>query len=106
MMTWHELINRPLVRRGFKWDGTMASVRGHLSDEELEIAQPRLSHDENGPFLMLNTLHGWSRTLPDDWIVSVRWPKTGLEIYSIKPNVVESSYTVGEAIEFDPVEDQ
>ena len=105
-MTWYELINKPLIRRGFEWDGTMQSVRGHLSDEEMAKAKPRLCRDEQGPYLMLDTLHDWSRTRPGDWIIVSTWPKTGIEVYSVKPQVLQAAYEVGKAIEFDPTATQ
>jgi len=105
-MTLYELINKKIPRKGFEWDGTLPCLRGHLSDEELAVSNPRLVRDEHGPYLMLNTLHDWSRVRPGDWIVVVEWPLTGVEVYGIKAHVRETAYDLGAEIAFDPVEDQ
>jgi hypothetical protein len=54
---------------------------------------------------MIQTLHDPSRIRPGDWIVIVRWPGTGVEIYAIKPHVRDAAYELGAAIPFDPVEE-
>jgi len=104
-MTRYELLSKPVPRQGFEWNGTLPCIRGHLSDAEWEAAQPRLCRDEHGPYLMINTLHDWSRVRPGDWIVIVEWPLTGIEVYGIKAHVREVVYSLGTEIDFDPVED-
>jgi len=92
-MVWLEVENRCIRRMAFQWDGTQKQLNGHFSTEEQEQHGLRVMGRYGERFMMLKTLHGPSHTEPRDWIIKVEWP-SGVEVYSIKPQVFKTAYRV------------
>ena len=92
-MVWYKIRNKPISRIAFKWDGTDEQLRGHFSPTERQRYNLRMVGIGKERFTMIDTLHGPSCTKPGDWIVKALWP-TGIEIYSVKPQVFETAYEI------------
>jgi hypothetical protein len=91
-MVWQEVINKPIKRWSFEWNGSDEQIRGHFTPEQRKKFGMKIMGEGSKCFMYIKTLNGDICVKPGCRIMWKEWSEDGLEVYGIQPGVFGDGY--------------